>query len=130
MPHSTTILFKFSPWYLLYSLIPSLSLPLTSLTPCPSFLPDSSPGPCTALPVNSPRTNYLCQNSREGHTVPQPRSFLATAKSSRFRGFRLVNSGATASFSRGSTSGFTSGFELVESAATPHPKNGNNQTDL
>lgn len=33
----------------------------------------------------------------------------------------MVNSGATASFSRGSTAGFTSGFELVESAATPHP---------
>jgi hypothetical protein len=62
--------------------------------------------------------NYLCQNSREGHTVPQPRSFRATPKSSRFRGFRLVNSGATASFSKGSTAG----VELVDRAANPHSR--------
>lgn len=61
---------------------------------------------CTAL-SSQPQAdfNYLCQNSRLGHTVAQPRSFLATPKSSRFRGFRLMNSGATASFSFVSTSG-------------------------
>ena len=75
--------------------------------------------------VNTEQLNYLCQNSREGHTVPQPRSFLATAKSSRFRGFRLVNSGATASFPTGSASGFTAGLALVENAATWHPKEQN-----
>ena len=72
--------------------------------------------------VNTEQLNYLCQNSREGHTVPQPRSFLATAKSSRFRGFRLVNSGATASFPTRSASGFTAGLALVENAATRHPQ--------
>lgn len=66
--------------------------------------------------------NYLCQNSRLGHTVAQPRSFLATPKSSKFRGFRLVNSGATASFSLVSTSGCTAGVELVERAANPHSR--------
>lgn len=44
-------------------------------------------------------TRNLCQNSRLGHTVAKPRSFWATPKSSRFRGFRLVNSGATTSLS-------------------------------
>lgn len=33
----------------------------------------------------------------------------------------MVNSGATAPLSRGSTSGFGAGLELVENAATPHP---------
>lgn len=82
--------------------------------------------------VNTEQLNHLCQNSREGHTVPQPRSFLATAKSSRFRGFRLVNSGATASFPTGSASGFTAGLALVENAATRHPgflQTGNNSQD-
>lgn len=86
--------------------------------------------PCTALWSITSRLNYLCQNSRDGHTVPQPRSFLATAKSSKFRGFRLVNSGATASFSTGSVSGFVAGLQLVESAAARHPKNGINHDDL
>lgn len=76
------------------------------------------------------RRSYLCQNSREGQVVPQPRSFLATPRSSRLRGFRLVNSGATAAFSTGSTSGFAAGSALVDSAATPHPKNGNHHAYL
>lgn len=141
-PPFNIIIFKFSWWHLLTVFVSNL---LSSLTPWHfSFLRVKSPtvsselvnelmetigkAPCTAV-VNQ-KLNYLCQNSREGHTVPQPRSFLARAKSSRFRGFRLVNSGATASFSGGSTAGFTSGLELVENAATPHPMNGNNQTNL
>lgn len=47
---------------------------------------------------------HLCQNSRFGHVVFQPRSFLATANSSKFRGFLLVKSGETTSFSLVSTS--------------------------
>jgi len=42
---------------------------------------------------------HLCQNSRFGHVVFQPRSFLASANCSRFRGFLLVKSGETTSFS-------------------------------
>lgn len=79
---------------------------------------------CTALSVSQSQANfnYLCQNSRLGHTVAQPRSFRATPKSSRFRGFRLMNSGVTASFSLVSTSGCTAGVELVERDLNPHSR--------
>lgn len=112
--------------YLLFVPAPPRTLPL----PAAWQLPGRQPGverikivrrvQCPSLSITS-RFNYLCQNSREGHTVRQPRSFLATDRSSRFRGFRLVNSGATASFSTGCTSGFAAGLELVERAANLHP---------
>lgn len=62
---------------------------------------------------------HLCQNSRFGHVVFQPRSFLARAICSRFRGFLLVKFGATISFSLVSTSVSVLSLAVVDAKRRP-----------
>lgn len=62
---------------------------------------------------------HLCQNSRFGHVVFQPRSFLARAICSKFRGFLLVKFGATTSFSLVSTSVSVLRLAVVDAKRRP-----------